>query len=517
MSGAQKELLEEPYHLNKNKIDNVVSFAGIDSDLADIPQYSKETKDLKIKELASIYNVDEKKLLRKIDLCVIPPFCLLYFLAYFNRSSFGFIQMAGIEEDLHMSNLSLYASYSAFFAPYIFFQFFANILMKSVRPHFWISISVLLYGVDTLASAFSKNYAAYTGLHFLHGIVQAGSETAIFYILAHYYTTKESQKRFSAIYSVSCLAGICSNLIAYGVNKNLNGDNGWMNWKWALIVYGSLTMFSAVVLFFILPDFPEGARFFDDDETFFLIKKLEIYNGKSGYGLDFQVKDVTSSLSDPLIWLPAISSLGISYATYVYAFHEPQIMSAVDFNGTKNISYGSYPWVVAFIWCNLSAHISDFIGKKYPVILGNLLIAMVGSILIFAPSDSESATRYAGCFLVALGGYAALPMILCWSTLNVGGHVRKSMVTSLQISFGSIGGLIALFTFYNQESKARVPFYVSLGFQALTAASATAYLVTCTRQNQIKRTSQYKEKYEDFTERDAIILGDKHPNFDYLT
>lgn len=511
---------------------NLLSYPDVKNDfknknfiISDFPEdqellvdlYSDETKKLKVKELEEIYNVSQKLILRKIDLCVVPPFALLYFLAYFNRSSFGFIQISGIFDDLKISTLQFYSSYAAFFAPYILFQFFANYLLKRVRPHFWISISVFLYGAITFASGFTRNYATYVILHFLHGVVQAGSETAIFYIIAHYYTRFESQRRFSGIYSVSCLAGIISNLIAFGVSTNLDGKNGWVTWRWAVIIYGVITMFTALVLFFILPDFPEGARFFNDDETLFLIKKLEIFGGKSGYTLTSTKHDILQSLIDPFIWLPALMAFGTSYATYVYAFHEPIIMDNFGYGGAKNISFGAYPWVVAFIWCNASGYASELLNKRSPVVLVNLILGIIGAIMIFAPQVPGGETvRYVGSFFLVAGAYATLPLLLCWSTLNVCGHVRKSWVTSLQISFGSIGGIISIFTFYKHETNVRIPFLVCFIFQVLTLALATAYGFLCVSANASKRTAAYKQKFEEQSEKSKIMLGDKQPGFDYL-
>lgn len=556
---------DKPVAMSINKL-NVEQIVNLDDNYSnnysnnnndgniDTIHYSEKTLLLKLRELASIYQVSNSKLVRKIDWCVIPPFALLYFLAYFNRSSFGFVETAGIFKDLHITSLQFYASYAAFFAPYIIFQFFANMLLKRVRPHFWISISVFLYGAITLSSGFVHNYAAYVALHFLHGVVQAGSETAIFYILAHYYTAKEAQRRFSAIYSVSCLAGIVANLVAHGIVSNLQGHhNGWLEWRWAVVIYGAMTMAASIVLFFTLPDFPEGARFFDDNETFFLIRKLELYGGKSGYGLSLDGDSANfnldtkntfddglsnilgqwktywhSAIADPLIWMPAVVSMGISYSTYVYAFHEPVLMNAIGYGTTthENASFGSLPWVVAFVWVNLSALVSEKLlnGKRLPVIALNLMLAIIGALIIFIPSSTASylanqgqkRLQYAGCFLLVSGGYAALPMLLCWATMNVVGHVRKSSITAMQISFGSVGGIISIFTFYNHEQDITAPFAAAFGFLVLTFAMVGGYSFVCVKKNKEKRKLSYKEEFGKLSEKHRIMLGDKRPSFDYM-
>lgn len=53
------------------------------------------------------------------------------------------------------------------------------------------------------------------------------------------------------------IAGAFSSLIAYGVDKSLDGDLGKAKWEWYFIIEGSLTIFWGLLVFTFLPRLPE--------------------------------------------------------------------------------------------------------------------------------------------------------------------------------------------------------------------------------------------------------------------
>jgi hypothetical protein len=53
--------------------------------------------------MASFAHLDEKKILRKMDLRLIPMLALLYLLSFLDRGNIGNAKIEGLVEDLHMT------------------------------------------------------------------------------------------------------------------------------------------------------------------------------------------------------------------------------------------------------------------------------------------------------------------------------------------------------------------------------------------------------------------------------
>lgn len=64
----------------------------------------------------------------------------------------------------------------------------------------------------------------------------------------------------AAYYSAATLSGAFSGLIAYGVQKNLNGVAGRKNWQWLFIIEGALAVAVGIVFWLLLPPYPDQIK-----------------------------------------------------------------------------------------------------------------------------------------------------------------------------------------------------------------------------------------------------------------
>ncbi len=62
-------------------------------------------------------DIDEKKLMRKIDFKVIPWLCVLYLLSFLDRSAIGNAKLYGLATDLGLSSLEYSICLTVFFFP----------------------------------------------------------------------------------------------------------------------------------------------------------------------------------------------------------------------------------------------------------------------------------------------------------------------------------------------------------------------------------------------------------------
>lgn len=85
------------------------------------------------------YGIDERRLMTKIDLRVVPVLCVLYLLAFLDRVNISNAAIFGLREEL---NLNIGTRYNTvlviFFVPYILFEIPSNIILKKFKPHMWV-------------------------------------------------------------------------------------------------------------------------------------------------------------------------------------------------------------------------------------------------------------------------------------------------------------------------------------------------------------------------------------------
>lgn len=120
--------------------------------------------------------VAEKKLLRKIDLYVVPTVMMLYLWCFIDRANIGNAKIAGLEKDLGMKGYDYNVLLTVFYVPYIFFEIPSNIACKYVGPKLWIPFLCFGFGV----SLEGKVAGVKSGAEWRGGDVAAGGGFPLF-------------------------------------------------------------------------------------------------------------------------------------------------------------------------------------------------------------------------------------------------------------------------------------------------------------------------------------------------
>ncbi len=86
---------------------------GATTHLENLPSHEQPVEDAPIDN----FGVDEKALMRKIDLKLIPWLCVLYLLSFLDRSAIGNAKLYGLQKDLHLTSTQYNLCLTVFFFP----------------------------------------------------------------------------------------------------------------------------------------------------------------------------------------------------------------------------------------------------------------------------------------------------------------------------------------------------------------------------------------------------------------
>lgn len=118
--------------------------------------------------------IAEKKLLRKLDLRVLPPLFVLFLLAFLDRTNIGNAKIQGLTKDLNMVGPDYNIALFVFFIPYILLEVPSNLILKKLAPSTWLSAIMVLWGICTLGQGLVTNFGALVALRVLIGVFEAG-------------------------------------------------------------------------------------------------------------------------------------------------------------------------------------------------------------------------------------------------------------------------------------------------------------------------------------------------------
>ncbi|KAF2461689.1 major facilitator superfamily domain-containing protein [Lineolata rhizophorae] len=455
----------------------------------------------------------ERRLVNRIDFRVVPFLCIMYLLAFLDRVNIANANVFGLSEELDIETENKYnVALLIFFVPYVLFEIPSNILLKKLRPHLWLSGCMFMFGLVTICQGLVQNYSGLLATRFFLGVFETGMFPGCFYLIGMWYRRHEAQRRYTFFFSSTTLAGAFGGLLASAIGK-MDGMRGYRGWRWVFILEGALTVFISFFFFFLLPDFPEDARWLRADERAYIKARLEEDQGRNNIERGFTPRIVGRVFKDPKIVVGGFMYFGLIVPAYGYAYFAPGIIRGYGYSPIQTQLHSVPPWVAAFGFAMLIAYVSDKTRHRFAFTTLPICVGLAGFAVLLAVHD-DTAVQYGALFLVAMGCYSAMPVIVCWFNMNLGGHHRRSVGSAWQIGFGNIGGIIAVFAFLADDAPAYVPGYsICIAFIGLSLLACCLYLAMCWAAN---RTRDSVGPDLALSEHEKSEMGDLSPDYRYL-
>lgn len=169
-------------------------------------------------------------------------------------------------------------------------------MLKKLRPSRWIAFLMFSWGVITMILGSTHRFSEVTGIRFLLGVAEAGLFPGLVYYLTFWYKSNERSVRVAFILASATLAGAFGGAIAYGVG-HMNQTHGLSAWRWLFILEGIPSCLSSILVYFILPDYPERAKWLSEREKDLAVQRLHV-EGSKGDGRNLNMEDVKATLTD---------------------------------------------------------------------------------------------------------------------------------------------------------------------------------------------------------------------------
>lgn len=162
-----------------------------------------------------------------------------------------------------------------FFILYIILEVPCNMILKKLRPSIFISSIMFAWGVVTICQGVTQSFAGLVVCRVIIGGLEAGFFPGCLYLISMFYKRHELQWRFNLFFSASIIAGAFSGLLAYAI-AHMDGIAGYAGWRWIFILEGLATVVVASFSFWIIPDWPQTAKFLKPEERELLLQRLAL-------------------------------------------------------------------------------------------------------------------------------------------------------------------------------------------------------------------------------------------------
>ncbi|RDW59879.1 hypothetical protein BP6252_12966 [Coleophoma cylindrospora] len=461
----------------------------------------------------------ETRLLRKIDVHLIPILFVMYLFAFLDRVNIGNVKIQGLLTDLQMTGTDFNIASMVLFVPYILLEVPSNIIMKKVRPSIWLSGLMFFWALTTICQGFVTSYGGLLVCRVFLGVFESGFFPGAVYLISMYYKRFELQKRLVLFFSSSLVAGAFGGLLAFALAK-MQGLRGYNAWRWIFIIEGLATMVAAIASFFLVPDWPEQTKFLTSEEKDMLRSRLDLDQAAGVARMDTLNKHSLKLIfRDWKIWTGTIFYVCATTTGYSTAFFIPTILNEFGYSPSSAQLHTIPVYAVSFVLTLFCAWWSDRVQHRYTFTIGGLLLAVIGYIILLAQGSLHIqhrlpiGVRYAAIFFITAGNFITQPLVVVWLTNNLAGHYKRSFGAAIQIGIGNFGGIIGSNIYLPSESP-----YYKTGYSTGMALLLVGGLLSTIqflgmRYENMKRDNGGRDYRFSLPEERLENLGDDHPHF----
>ncbi|KAI1759332.1 MFS general substrate transporter [Hypoxylon sp. FL1150] len=457
----------------------------------------------------------DRKLVRRLDWILIPWLCILYLLAFLDRTNIGNAKVAHLTDDLHLRlpeqyNLSL----TIFFISYSIFEPVTNVLLKKMRPSVFIPIIMILWGAAMTGTGFVYNYSGLMAARWFLGLAEAGLFPGVNYYLSCWYKRSEFGVRAAIFFSAAALSGSFGGLLAAAIEL-MDGIGGRPGWAWIFILEGLITVLFAVASFWMVQDFPDQARFLSDVDRVRVVRRLKLDQQSSAEHEEWKISYLIDALKDWKMWLGMVIYMGCDMPLYAFSLFLPSIVQELGWSTTtvRSQLLSVPPYAAAAVLTVVIGFVADRTRQRGLCNIAVSSVGIAGFLMLLASTDPR--VKYAGTFLGALGIYPCISNTISWMANNIEGVYKRGVVLGFVIGWGNLNGVVSSNIYFNGprylEGHGAIVAYMTLFLFGGSLLMTTLLRIENKKRLQGKRDHLIEGK----TAKEIEAMGDHRPDFIY--
>ncbi|ETN42085.1 uncharacterized protein HMPREF1541_04024 [Cyphellophora europaea CBS 101466] len=414
-----------------------------------------------------------KRIVRKVDLTLMPLLCLTYFLQFIDKQGLSYAAVFDLFEDTGITSYQYSWLASIFYFAYLFAEWPSSYLAQHFPTAKVISAFVLTWGSIMLLTAACSNFTGMAICRFLLGCFESVITPAFMLIVSQWYVRRQQPARAGLFYCFNGFGNMIGGILFYAVGYEKN----FPVWKVIYLLCGGMTVVWGVVLWFHLPDNIMSARKFTPEEKALLIARSQtnrtgVYNRKIKWGQIFE------ALTDVQVWILFLFTLlNETINGGIANFGKLIVKGVAGGDPLLATAYGIPQGAFQVFWVFTGPFIASRFKNIRTVIMAvYILPTIAGAIIMWKLPRSNTV----GCLLAyyIVGAYvASLVLALQLPATNVGGYTKRVTATAFVFLAYCIGNIIGPHAFLAHEA----PIYQTGCKVILSCAAGQIALALCLR------------------------------------
>jgi len=316
-----------------------------------------------------------KDVFKKIDLRLLPLLLIAYMVAYLDRINIGYAQLQ-MKQTLPFDDAVYGLGAGVFFLGYFLFEVPSNLLLERIGARKTLLRIMVLWGLVASAMMFVSTPLQFYIVRFLLGVFEAGFFPGVILYFTYWYPSVRRGQVIAIFMSATTIVSLIAGPLCGSILKYFDGLAGLHGWQWLFLMQGLPAIFIGVLVYFLLKDKPDQARWLSTEEKAVVEDAFR-----------HDIKDVAGEaegtfvqmLQDPRAYMLALVYFFLLGATYTMVFWVPTLIQSW---GVKDLLlvgiYASIPNAAGIIGMILMGRHSDKSHERRWHFVACVVIASVG-------------------------------------------------------------------------------------------------------------------------------------------
>ncbi|KAG9204313.1 hypothetical protein G6514_001387 [Epicoccum nigrum] len=430
-------------------------------------------------EVAGTYTPEEEKqVLRKIDMTILPLICIVFFMQYLDKQSLSYASVFGLLKDLNLTSVQYSWCSSIFYVGQLVAEFPFIYLMSKLPLTKFVGITIVLWGIVCMCLAAPKSFAGFAAVRFLLGFTEGAVSPAFVTITSIWYQKSEHATRTGLWVTMNGLAQVVGCLLMYGIGKNTSLSIA--PWRTLFLICGALTVAAGIAFYILMPNGPNDAWFLNAREKEVLSMRMA-RDREGGDKTSFSTRQLCEALLDVKTWFVFAFGVLVTMQSPVLTFAS-LVINTIGYDKYQTMLYTAPSGAVQILllWigvlgCWLFPH------NRTHVVLALIIPPLIGNVLLLKLSLDAGWGMIAASWLASCIT-AVMSPLLSLTASNAKGNTKRSVVSAI-FFIGYCAGCIA-----SPQLWTRKPRYFNGVVTALVTwctlfVVVVAYWLVCKRDN----------------------------------
>jgi MFS family permease len=300
-----------------------ISVTGAPDDEKKSHQIKDEAGDLAVLAISAgqVDPVSSKRVLKKIDLHILPFLCITYALQFIDKTSLAYSSVYGIIKDNNLQGSQFSWAASIFYFGYLLAEYPGVVLLQKFSVSRFLGVNIILWGGVLMTTAACSSFAGLATVRFILGMTEATISPGFVSVTGIWWSRTEQAGRSGLWISFLGVGGCVGGLLAYAIG-HISGS--LPPWKYIFVILGAVTVVWGVVFLLFVPDGPATAKWLNDEDKVVAVQRVAQNQTGTGRSRKWDNEQLKEAFADPTViilglisFVNAIGSGGLTFGPLI--------------------------------------------------------------------------------------------------------------------------------------------------------------------------------------------------------